>query len=63
VEAQMTKTELLAIITRLLEADEDLSFLLQLDEKDLILLTAYIRERVEWANMERERSMESFMVA
>jgi hypothetical protein len=59
----MTKTELLAIVIRLLVADEDLSFLLRLDEKDLTVLTACIRERVEWADMERERPMRGSMVA
>ncbi len=43
----MTKTELLHIITKLLEPDGDLEFLLKLSVEDLEALTGYIRQRVE----------------
>ena len=44
----MTKTELVHIITKLLQPDGgDLDFLLKLDADELVLLIGYIRERVE----------------
>jgi len=43
----MTKMQLIRSIIRLLNAEEELEFLFKLDEKDLMVLTASIRERVD----------------
>ena len=43
----MTKEKLIEIIQGLLKTDVDLSFLLQLNERDLETLVACIRDRVE----------------
>jgi hypothetical protein len=45
----MTKEELVERIKRLLKADDDLSFLLQLRTEELKILVARIRERVDQA--------------
>jgi hypothetical protein len=42
----MSKTDLIAIIRKLLQTDRDLDFLLKLDEDELKLLVASIREAV-----------------
>jgi len=46
----MTKNQLIRIIIMLLKTDEDLDFLLKLDEKELNMLTVCIRERVNRIN-------------
>jgi hypothetical protein len=43
----LTKTELLEKLLRLLQPDRDMSFLLSLDEKDLTTLLVAVREKVE----------------
>jgi len=43
----MTKMQLIRSIIRLLNTEKELEFLLKLDEKDLMVLTASIRERVD----------------
>jgi hypothetical protein len=43
----MTKEKLIEIIQNILKTDIDLSFLLQLKQKELEILVACIRERVE----------------
>ncbi|MBU0736079.1 MAG: hypothetical protein KJ823_03325 [Proteobacteria bacterium] len=43
----MTKEELVGKITEILKTDNDLSFLLQLKEKELETLIACIRDRVD----------------
>ena len=43
----LTKTELLELLLKLLKTDRDLSFLLSLDEKDLTTLLVALRERIE----------------
>jgi len=43
----MTKMQLIRAIIRLLDTEKGLDFLLKLDEKDLMILTACIRERVD----------------
>ena len=44
---QMTKTELIQIITKLLEPDGEIDFLLKLDAEELAILAGFIRERIE----------------
>jgi hypothetical protein len=46
-QAAVTKEKLIQIIKRLLNTDESLSFLNQLEETDLKVLTAAIRERTD----------------
>jgi hypothetical protein len=43
----LTKTELLERLLKLLETDRDMNFLLSLDGKDLTTLLVALRERVE----------------
>ncbi len=43
----MTKTELIAIINRILTTDSDVNFLSKLDEAELETLVAIIRDRIE----------------
>jgi len=43
----MTKEKLIEIIRNILKTDTDLSFLLQLKQKELEILVACIRERVQ----------------
>ena len=43
----MTKEKLIEIIQGILETDVDLSFLLQLKERELETLVACIRERID----------------
>ena len=43
----MTKEKLIEIMQGILETDVDLSFLLQLKEKELETLVACIRERID----------------
>ena len=45
----MTKEKLIEIIQGILETDVDLRFLLQLKERELEMLVACIRERVDQA--------------
>ncbi len=46
----MTKNQLIGMITKILQADDDLEFLLRLDEKELTILVAAIRARVDCVN-------------
>ena len=43
----LTQTELLEKLQKLLQTDRDLNFLLSLDEKDLTTLLITLRERIE----------------
>ena len=43
----LTKTELQGKIMKLMKTDRDMSFLLSLDEKDLVTLLVALRERIE----------------
>jgi hypothetical protein len=43
----LTKTELLEKIVKLLQTDRDLNFLLAMDEDDLTTLLVALRERIE----------------
>ena len=43
----LTKTELLETLLKLLHTDRDMDFLLSLDEKDLTTLLVVLRERIE----------------
>ena len=43
----MTQEELLEIIKKLLKTDRDLEFLLRLDNEELRILVACIRDRVD----------------
>lgn len=45
----MTQEELLEIIIKLLKTDRDLEFLLRLDNEELRILVACIRDRVDQA--------------
>jgi hypothetical protein len=45
--ADLTKTELLELLLKLLQTERDLNFLLSLDEKDLTTLLIALRERIE----------------
>ena len=45
--SDLTKTELLERILKLLQTDRDMNFLLSLDEKDLTTLLIALRERIE----------------
>jgi hypothetical protein len=45
--SDLTKTELLEKLLKLVQTDRDLSFLLSLDEKDLTTLLVALRERIE----------------
>ena len=47
VMTDLTKTELLEMLLKLLHADRDLKFLLSLSEEDLTTLLAILRERIE----------------
>ncbi|MHB8907928.1 MAG: hypothetical protein ACYDAA_03530 [Syntrophales bacterium] len=44
---ELTKTELLEKLMKLVQTDRDLSFLQSLDEKDLTTLLIALRERIE----------------
>jgi len=52
--AGMTKDELVEKIRKLLKADDDLSFLLELRTEELKILIARIRERVDQVGPLRE---------
>ena len=43
----LTKTELLEMLLKLLQTDRDMDFLLSLEEKDLTTLLIALRERIE----------------
>jgi len=43
----LTKSELLELLMRLMHTDRDLNFLMSLDEKDLTTLLVALRERIE----------------
>ncbi len=43
----LTKSELLELLLRLLQTDRDMSFLMSLDKKDLTTLLVALRERIE----------------
>jgi hypothetical protein len=43
----LTKTELLEMLLKLLHSDRDLKFLLSLSEEDLTTLLVVLRERIE----------------
>lgn len=43
----MEKTGLIGIIKRILKTESDLDFLLKLDEAELTILVAIIRDRIE----------------
>ena len=45
--ADLTKTELLGMLLKLIQTDRDMNFLLSLDEKDLTTLLVVLRERIE----------------
>ena len=45
--ADLTKTELMEKLLKLVQTDRDLSFLLSLVEKDLTTLLVVLRERIE----------------
>jgi hypothetical protein len=45
--SDLTKTELLEMLLKLLQADRDLNFLLSLEEGDLTTLLISLRERIE----------------
>jgi hypothetical protein len=42
----MSKVEMIAIINKLLQTDRELDFLLKLDEEELRILVACIRDRI-----------------
>jgi hypothetical protein len=46
----LTKTEILEMLLKLLQTDRDLDFLLSLDEKDLTTLLIALRERIDPIN-------------
>ena len=43
----LTKTELLELLLKLLKTDRDMNFLMSLEEKDLTTLLVALRERIE----------------
>lgn len=43
----MTKEDLVAILRKLLQTDANLDFLIRLDDADLRIIIACIRERIE----------------
>jgi hypothetical protein len=43
----LTKTEILEKLLKLMQTDRDMSFLLSLDENDLKTLLVVLRERIE----------------
>jgi hypothetical protein len=43
----LTKTEIMERLLKLLETDRDMNFLMSLDEKDLTTLLVALRERIE----------------
>jgi hypothetical protein len=43
----LTKTEILEKLLKLLQTDRDMNFLLSLDENDLTTLLVVLRERIE----------------
>jgi hypothetical protein len=45
--SDLTKTELLEKLLKLLQTDRDLNFLLSMDEDDLTMLLVALRERIE----------------
>ena len=45
--SDLTKTELLEKLLKLLQTDRDLNFLLSMDEDDLTTLLVALRERIE----------------
>jgi hypothetical protein len=46
--SDLTKTELLEMLRKLLQTDRDLNFLLSLEEGDLTTLLISLRERIEY---------------
>jgi hypothetical protein len=44
---EMTKTEILEKLLKLMHTDRDMNFLLSLDENDLTTLLVVLRERIE----------------
>jgi hypothetical protein len=45
--SDLTKTEIMEKLLKLLQTDRDMNFLLTLDEKDLTTLLIALRERIE----------------
>jgi hypothetical protein len=45
----MAKEDLIVFLSRLLQTDEDLNFLLRLDQTDLMTLISIVRQRVDRA--------------
>jgi hypothetical protein len=45
----MAKEDLIVFLRRLLQTGEDLDFLLQLDQADIMTLISFIRQRVDKA--------------
>jgi len=45
--SDLTKSELLELLLKLLKTDRDMTFLFSLDEKDLTTLLVALRERIE----------------
>lgn len=43
----LTKSELLELLLKLLKTDRDMNFLMSLEEKDLTTLLVALRERIE----------------
>ncbi|MEI6314998.1 MAG: hypothetical protein WCO89_09015 [Syntrophus sp. (in: bacteria)] len=43
----LTKSELLELLMKLLKTDKDMTFLMSLEEKDLATLLVSLRERIE----------------
>ncbi len=47
IRRELTKTEIMEKLLKLLQTDRDVDFLLALDEKDLTTLLIALRERIE----------------
>ena len=47
IRRELTKTEIMEKLLKLLQTDRDMNFLLSLDEKDLTTLLIALRERME----------------
>jgi len=47
IRRELTKTEIMEKLLKLLQTDRDVDFLLALDEKDLTTLLTALRERIE----------------
>ena len=45
--SELTKTEIMEKLLKLVQTDRDLNFLLSLEEKDLTTLLIALRERIE----------------